>query len=127
MSAATHADSSAWFHLVVAIDTTQGTDTDRIKAYINGEAVTFGSTDLPSQNHEYGILKEFAILEKTPNVPGLNLPNIDIVSLSKGYGTYSILIKTLEDFKKEFKKALKFKGVSVIVIPTKKTKGGLKV
>ena len=57
VSAATHADSSAWFHLVVAIDTTQGTDTDRIKAYINGEAVTFGSTDLPSQNHEYGINK----------------------------------------------------------------------
>ena len=57
VSAATHHDSSAWFHLVVAIDTTQGTDTDRIKAYINGEAVTFGSTDLPSQNHQYGINK----------------------------------------------------------------------
>jgi len=57
VSTATHHDSSAWFHLVVAIDTTQGTDTDRIKAYINGEAVTFGSTDLPSQNHQYGINK----------------------------------------------------------------------
>ena len=25
-------------------------------------------------NQEYGILKEFAELEKTPNVPGLDLP-----------------------------------------------------
>ena len=57
VSASTHRDSGAWFHLVVAIDTTQGTDTDRIKAYINGEAVSFGSTDLPSQNHQYGINK----------------------------------------------------------------------
>ena len=30
-------DNSAWYHMVVAIDTTQNTGTDRLKIYINGE------------------------------------------------------------------------------------------
>ena len=30
------ADPSAWFHLVVATDTTQGTQANRIKFYVNG-------------------------------------------------------------------------------------------
>ena len=57
VSTRTFRDSSNWFHLVVAIDTTQGTDTNRIKAYVNGEILTFGSTDLPGENHQYGINK----------------------------------------------------------------------
>ena len=50
-------DPSAWMHIVVAIDTTQATATDRVKVYINGTQQTFSSTDLPSQNWEYGINK----------------------------------------------------------------------
>jgi len=50
-------DPSAWMHIVVAIDTTQGTDTNRVKVYVNGTQQTFSSTDLPSQNFEYGINK----------------------------------------------------------------------
>ena len=46
-------DPSAWYHLVVAFDTTQGTDTNRIKMYINGSQVTsFTTTNYPSQNHQ---------------------------------------------------------------------------
>jgi benzoylformate decarboxylase len=37
-------------------------------------------------NGEYAILKEFAILEKTPNVPGLDPPGLDVVSAAKGFG-----------------------------------------
>jgi hypothetical protein len=33
---------------------------------------------------EYAILKEFAVLEKTPNVPALDVPGLDIVSTAKG-------------------------------------------
>ena len=29
-------DVSAWYHLVVAVDTTQATDSNRIKVYVNG-------------------------------------------------------------------------------------------
>jgi len=46
-------DPSAWYHLVVAFDTTQGTDTNRIKMYINGSQVTsFSTTNYPGQNHQ---------------------------------------------------------------------------
>ena len=33
-------DSSAWYHIVVAVDTTQGTNTNRIKVYVNGVQLT---------------------------------------------------------------------------------------
>ena len=45
-------DPSAWYHLVIAIDTTQSTATDRVKVYINGgSANTFGSA-LFNQNDD---------------------------------------------------------------------------
>tara|TARA_R110000751_G_scaffold146719_1_gene251068 strand:+ start:429 stop:1805 length:1377 start_codon:yes stop_codon:yes gene_type:complete len=33
-------DPSAWYHLVLAVDTTQVTDTNRVKLYVNGTQVT---------------------------------------------------------------------------------------
>jgi hypothetical protein len=48
-------DTSAWYHIVVALDTTQATDTNRLKIYINGvlETAYEGSaSSLPSQNEE---------------------------------------------------------------------------
>ena len=32
-------DPAAWYHMVIAIDTTQATDTNRLKGYINGELI----------------------------------------------------------------------------------------
>ena len=44
-------DVSAWYHIVVACDTTQGTASNRIKFYINGELETnLSVTDYPTQN-----------------------------------------------------------------------------
>jgi hypothetical protein len=46
-------DPSAWYHVVVAVDTTQATSTDRIKMYVNGVQITsFGTATYPSQNFE---------------------------------------------------------------------------
>ena len=46
-------DVSAWYNIVVAIDTTQGTDTNRAKVYINGSQVTdFSVATYPSQNFD---------------------------------------------------------------------------
>ena len=46
-------DVSAWYHVVVAVDTTQGTDTNRVKFYINGTQYTeFDTTNWPSQNYD---------------------------------------------------------------------------
>jgi hypothetical protein len=44
-------DPAAWYHLVVSVDTTQATDSNRVKIYMNGEQITsFSSTAHPSQN-----------------------------------------------------------------------------
>jgi hypothetical protein len=44
-------DPSAWYHLVVAFDTTQATASNRIKLYVNGSQVTsFATASYPSQN-----------------------------------------------------------------------------
>ena len=69
------------------------------------------------RNEEYAILKEFAVLENTPNVPWLDLPGIDIVSLGKGYGAESTLASTPGEIRSAFKHALESKGTSVIEIP----------
>ena len=56
-TAAIRRDPAAWYHVVLAVDTTQGTNTNRIKFYINGEAQTFSTINYPGQNHDYGINK----------------------------------------------------------------------
>ena len=44
-------DLSAWYHIVIAVDTTQGTDSNRIKMYINGvQQTSFSTASYPSQN-----------------------------------------------------------------------------
>jgi len=44
-------DPSAWYHLLLAVDTTQGTESNRVKFYINGSQVTsFSSASYPTQN-----------------------------------------------------------------------------
>ena len=43
-------------------------------------------TVVVASNAEYGILKEFAVVENAPGVPGLDLPGLDIVTVAKGYG-----------------------------------------
>jgi|5B_taG_2_1085324.scaffolds.fasta_scaffold36747_2 hypothetical protein len=47
-------DTSAWYHFVIAIDTTQGTDSNRVKLYVNGSQVTsFSTSTYPSQNLDF--------------------------------------------------------------------------
>jgi hypothetical protein len=44
-------DPSAWYHIVVGIDTTQATASNRVKLYINGTQVTaFSVANYPTQN-----------------------------------------------------------------------------
>ena len=48
-------DPSAWYHCVLAVDTTQSTAADRIKIYVNGvEETSFGTSNNPSQNLDLG-------------------------------------------------------------------------
>jgi benzoylformate decarboxylase len=68
-------------------------------------------------NAEYAILKEFAVLEKTPNVPALDVPGLDIVSTAKGFGCIAVQAKTAEEIKEAFTTALGAEGPTVIAIP----------
>lgn len=46
-------DPSAWYHLMVVLDTTQATNTNRMKIYVNGVQITsFSSSLYPSQNFD---------------------------------------------------------------------------
>ena len=49
-------DLSGWYHIVMAVDTTQSTASNRIKIYVNGEQETsFSPEDYPSQNLVLGM------------------------------------------------------------------------
>jgi hypothetical protein len=49
-------DPSAWYHIVLAIDTTNATAGDRIKIYVNGTQITsFGTSNNPSLNATMGM------------------------------------------------------------------------
>jgi hypothetical protein len=53
ISSAIYRDPSAWYHIVVAYDSTQATSTNRIKAYVNGSQITAWATSTaPTLNHE---------------------------------------------------------------------------
>ena len=46
-------DSNAWYHIVVTLDTTQATEADRLKIYVNGvQQTAFSTSSYPSQNAE---------------------------------------------------------------------------
>ena len=52
-TAASFRDTSAWYHVVLAVDTTQSTATDRFKLYVNGVLITdYASRNNPAQNFD---------------------------------------------------------------------------
>jgi len=61
-------DSGAWQHIVFAVDTTQATDTNRWKLYINGtQETSFAVSNYPSQNTDLVINEAVAHIIGTYN------------------------------------------------------------
>jgi hypothetical protein len=55
-STAVFRDFSAWYHIVLAVDTTQATAANRVKLYVNGSQITaFGTATYPSQNQDISL------------------------------------------------------------------------
>ena len=53
---AKYRDANSWYHLVLAVDSTQGTASNRVKIYVNGSQVTsFADSSYPSQNYEFEV------------------------------------------------------------------------
>ena len=48
-------DPSAWYHIVLVVDTTQATASNRVKIYVNGEQVTFDTTTYPTLNYDTAV------------------------------------------------------------------------
>ncbi len=56
ITSAYHRDPSAWYHFIIAVDTTQSTATDRVKFYVNGVEQDKESTSYPfTQNRDTAI------------------------------------------------------------------------
>jgi benzoylformate decarboxylase len=70
------------------------------------------------RNEEYSILKAFALLEKTPGVPGMDLPGLDIASIATGFGCRAVHADTTEVLAEQFTTALTAQGPTVIVVRT---------
>ena len=70
------------------------------------------------RNHEYSILKSFALLEDTPGVPGLDLPGLDVAAVARGYGCRAVDVETADGLEREFKAALAAGTPTVIVAST---------
>jgi len=67
-------DPSAWYHIVIACDTTQGSAGDRVKIYLNGSQITsFSTATNPSQD------QNTSVNSTLPNVIG------SFHSLSSGF------------------------------------------
>lgn len=47
---AVYRDPSAWYHIVVSVDTTQATSSDRMKIYVNNEVQSLSTATYPGQN-----------------------------------------------------------------------------
>ena len=61
ITTAVYRDVSAWMHVVIAVDTTQATASNRQKIYINGSQVTaFDTATYPAQNYETHINRTYA-------------------------------------------------------------------
>jgi benzoylformate decarboxylase len=69
------------------------------------------------RNGEYGVLKDFAVLEESPNVPGLDLPGLDIPYLAAGFGCHAVVAKSKSELNQAFVAALGANGPTVITVP----------
>jgi benzoylformate decarboxylase len=58
-------------------------------------------------NGHYGILKAFAAFQRTPGVPGLDLPGLDIPLIARGLGAETHRISSPVDLAESFQDAVR--------------------
>ncbi len=75
-TSASFRDKSAWYHFVLAMDTTQATNSNRFKLYVNGSQVTdTAQLTYPAQNLELGMnnnQQQYIGLKTSDNNNGFN-------------------------------------------------------
>lgn len=110
--------------------------TDRQVIGIIGDgSVNYGITalwtaaqyDIPAifivlKNGTYGALRWFAELLDTPDAPGVDVPDIDFLSLARGYGVEARMAESDEDFITALTEAVASKKPCLIEVATNLTK-----
>jgi benzoylformate decarboxylase len=71
------------------------------------------------KNGAYGALRWFAEMLKIEDVPGLDVPGIDFVSIAKGYGVEGVSAATPEQLKQALTTALGSQSSTLIEVPTR--------
>ncbi len=71
------------------------------------------------KNGAYGALRWFAEMLKVEDVPGLDVPGIDFVSIAKGYGVKGVSAATAEELKQALTTALGSQSSTLIEVPTR--------
>jgi hypothetical protein len=80
-------DFSAWYHIVVVVDSANATADDRVKIYLNGNQITsFSTRTNPSQN------QDFILSTLTTTGIGINTDQVGGVSRFNGYISEAIYI-----------------------------------
>ena len=46
-------DVASWYHIVIAVDTTQGTASDRLKLYVNGSIASLATDSAPASDFAF--------------------------------------------------------------------------
>jgi benzoylformate decarboxylase len=71
------------------------------------------------KNGTYGALRWFAEVLKVDDVPGLDVPGIDFVSIAKGYGVEGGRAATADDLNRALMAALGSQAPTLIEVPTR--------
>lgn len=69
------------------------------------------------RNYQYAILKSFAAFIDTPQVPALDIPDFDVVSLAKGYGCTGVRATTVEAVAEVCQESLARSRPTVLEVP----------
>jgi len=70
-----------------------------------------------ARNEEYGALKKFARVMDAPDVPGLDLPDMDVTAIAAGYGIPATRVSTLAELTGEVREGLAADGPRLIEVP----------
>jgi len=83
ITTAVYRDFSAWYHVILAIDSTQSSSTDRAKLYVNGAQVTsFSAVVYPSQNQDLLANQAQAHVIGSNNTFGASYANVYMTELN---------------------------------------------
>jgi benzoylformate decarboxylase len=65
-------------------------------------------------NGGYGAMRSFSQVMQVRNVPGLELPGLDVVKIAEGFGCDAMRVTQATDLAPALTRALAYDGVSVV-------------